>query len=121
VATHKNRPLPVRFGFALRGIAHALSSEASLKFQAAAGLLAFLLLLLLRPAALWWALLALACAAVLAAELFNTAIEQLADALHPHEHPRIAIAKDCAAAAVLLAVLGALGVAAAFIAHMINN
>ena len=56
----------------------------------------------------------LASAAVVAAELFNTAIEHLADELHPHDSPGIGLVKDMAAAGVLLAVLGALGVAVAF-------
>jgi undecaprenol kinase len=47
---------------------------------------------------------------VLAAELLNTAIEELADHLNPDEHPRIRLVKDCAAGAVLVAVLGALAV-----------
>ena len=50
---------------------------------------------------------------MLAAELLNTAIEQLADALHPHDSAAIRLVKDCAAAAVLVAVLGALAVGAA--------
>ncbi|MHB1214529.1 MAG: diacylglycerol kinase family protein [Thiobacillus sp.] len=40
-------------------------------------------------------------------EAFNTAIEQLADALHPAWHPGIGRAKDMAAAAVLIAAFGA--------------
>jgi len=67
----------------------------------------------LRPAPLWWALVALAVAVVLAAELANTALERLADRLHPEKHPEIKVAKDCMAAAVLVASLGALAVAAA--------
>ena len=41
------------------------------------------------------------------AEAFNTALEQLADALHPENHPGIGRAKDVAAAAVLIAAVGA--------------
>jgi undecaprenol kinase len=78
-------------------------------------------LLVLRPPALWWALVGLASAAVVAAELFNTAIEQLADLLHPHESPGIRLVKDCAAAGVLIAVLGALGVAAALLVHLLSG
>ena len=52
---------------------------------------------------------------VLAAELFNTALEELTDHLHPGRHARIKIVKDVAAAAVLVASLGALCVAAAFL------
>ena len=52
---------------------------------------------------------------MLAAELFNTAIESLADHLHPEQHPAIKVVKDCAAGAVLVASVAALGVAAAFV------
>ena len=67
----------------------------------------------LRPAAVWWALVALVSSAVIAAELFNTALEHLADHLHPEQHAKIRAVKDCAAAAVLVLAIGALVVAAA--------
>jgi diacylglycerol kinase (ATP) len=57
---------------------------------------------------------------VLAVELVNTAIEGLADHLHPEQHPSIKVVKDCAAAAVLVAALGALGVAAAFVYELLR-
>lgn len=69
---------------------------------------ALLLLLLLRPAPLWWALVGIMVMLVLAAELINTALEHLADHLHPEQHPQIKLVKDCAAAAVLLLSVGAL-------------
>ena len=117
---HKHQRFLARLGFALHGISHALRSEASLQFQAAMGALASLLLLLLRPAPVWWALVLLSAAAVLAAELFNTAIEQLADELHPHDSPGMRTVKDCAAAAVLVSVLGALAVAMALLVHLLQ-
>jgi diacylglycerol kinase (ATP) len=52
---------------------------------------------------------------VLAGEIFNTAIEVLADHLHPEQHPAIRAVKDCAAGAVLVASIAALAVAAAFV------
>ena len=52
---------------------------------------------------------------VIAAELINTALEHLVDHLHPEQHPRIKIVKDCAAAAVLILSIGALWVAAMMI------
>jgi undecaprenol kinase len=115
---HRNQPFRVRLGYALRGLGHGLRTQASLRLQASAAALALLALLALRPAAVWWALVLLASAAVLTAELFNTAIEQLADELHPHESPGIRILKDCAAAGVLLAALGALAVAVALAVHL---
>ena len=74
-----------------------------------------LALLWLRPAPMWWALMAIAVALVLAAELANTAVERLADRLHPERHPAIKLVKDCLAAAVLVSSVGALAVAAAFV------
>ncbi|MGE0115776.1 MAG: diacylglycerol kinase [Steroidobacteraceae bacterium] len=111
----KNQGFPKRLGFALHGIATALRRERSLRLHAAAAVLVVALLALAQPAPLWWAIMAITIGGVMAAELFNTAIEELADHLHPQQHPQIKIVKDCAAGAVLLASLGALGVAAAFV------
>jgi undecaprenol kinase len=108
----KNQPFLKRLGFALSGIAAAFG-ESSFRTHAAATVVVAVALLWLRPAPLWWALVALAVALVLAAELANTAVERLADRLHPERHPEIKLVKDCLAAAVLVASLGALVVAAA--------
>ena len=116
----KNRGFAARLRYALQGFAHALSQEHSLRAQSLAFLGVLVVLALLRPGALWWALLLLASSGVLAAELLNSAIERLADALHPADSPAIRAVKDCAAAGVLLAVLGALAVGAAFLAHLLG-
>ena len=42
---------------------------------------------------------------VLAAELFNTAIEEIVDHVTPHKHPFAKKAKDCGSAAVALTAL----------------
>ena len=120
MTAYKNQSFRARLGFALRGLAQALRSEASLRLQALAGVLALAVLLVLRPAAVWWALVLLASATVVAAELFNTAIEHLADELHPQQSPGVRLVKDCAAAGVLIAVLGALGVATALLVHLLS-
>lgn len=73
----------------------------------------------LHPGPFWWALVMLASAGVFAAELFNTAVEELADHLHPEIHPNIRVVKDCAAAAVLVASLGAAGVGVALAVHLV--
>ena len=54
-----------------------------------------------------WLSLSVAIVLVWSAEAFNTALEQLADALHPELHPGVGRAKDLAAAAVLIVALGA--------------
>jgi undecaprenol kinase len=119
--SHKNRSFSTRLRFAIAGLAFGLRTERSLRTQALALLLVMLWLLILRPAPLWWALAIISCSAVLAAELFNTALERLADHLHPDLHPQIRIVKDCAAAAVLCCSLGALGVAIALLVDLIRH
>jgi|SRR5919108_724049 diacylglycerol kinase (ATP) len=116
---YKNRSFLARLSCALQGLAHGVRTERSLRTQLAALAAALAALAILRPGPLWWALVLLAGALVLSAELFNTAIERLADQLHPQEHPAIRVAKDCAAAAVLVAALGALAVALALLVHLI--
>ena len=114
----KNRRFSVRLGFAIGGIAHALRAEHSFRTQIAAAVAIFLTMLWLRPAPIWWALVSLTCGAVLAAELFNTAVEHLADHLHPEQHPSIKIVKDLGAAAVLILSVAALCVAAALLLEL---
>jgi diacylglycerol kinase (ATP) len=110
----KNRPLLSRVGFAIAGLMAAARSERSFRTQLLAAAAVLVVLVIVRPEPVWWALAVLAVAAVLAAELLNTAIEALADLVQPGTDPRIKRIKDCAAGAVLLAALGAVVVAAAF-------
>lgn len=121
VVRSKNRPFRVRLGFALKGLAFALRAEYSLRFQVSVFVAVVIALAILRPGPLWWALVLLASGAVLSAELFNTALEHLVDHLHPDVHPQIRIVKDCAAGAVLLAVLGAIAVGIALAVHLLSR
>lgn len=111
----KNQPFHRRLRFAAHGLKVAWCGEASFRLHcvAAAGVLG--MLLWRRPAPVWWALLLLMCALVLAAELFNSALERALDRVHPAQHPAIGAAKDCAAAAVLVLSLAALATFAAFV------
>ncbi len=54
-----------------------------------------------------WCIIILCIALVLAAEAANTAIEYLTDLVSPEYHPLAGKTKDAAAAAVLLAAIGA--------------
>jgi undecaprenol kinase len=112
----KNRPFAQRLRFALAGLRHGLATERSLRLQALALACLLVLLLVIRPAPVWWAIGLLSSAVVIAAELFNTALEQLADHLHPGQHAQIRNAKDSAAAAVLVLAGGAVAVLAALLA-----
>jgi diacylglycerol kinase (ATP) len=106
----KSRPFNERLGFALSGIATAFRSEASFRVQIAIAVLVIASLFAIRPPAIWWALIILTVSLVLAAELFNTALERMLDHLHPERHPAIRIAKDCSAAAVLVLSFAAIWV-----------
>jgi diacylglycerol kinase (ATP) len=116
----KNKSFATRLRFALAGLGHAIGAERSVRthLMFLVGVLAALAYL--RPAPVWWALVLLISSAVIAAELFNTAIERLADHLQPEPHPQIRIVKDCAAAAVLVLSAGALCVAAALALSLWN-
>jgi len=116
----KNHSFAQRLHYALHGISHALRSEHSVQLQAGVLVAVIVALGVLRPRPVWWALALLTSALVVAAELLNTALEELADHLNPQEHPRIRLVKDCAAGAVLVAVLGALGVALAFAVQVLR-
>jgi undecaprenol kinase len=117
---HKNQPFLARLGFALDGLAAAIRSERSLRFQLCALVAVLVALAVLRVEPLWWAIVLLAAFAVLSAELFNTALEYLVDHLHPDLHPQIRAVKDIAAAAVLMASCAAVAVAVALVLHLLR-
>lgn len=104
-----------RLGFAIDGLYLAFCREHSLRSQVLAGAGLLVVLLLTRPSPVWWAIGALAAGFVFVAELFNTALEVLADHLHPERHPEIRAVKDIAAGAVLASCVIALLVAVAFL------
>lgn len=117
----KNQRLGARVVFAWAGLRAAWRSERSFRTQGIMALMAGGVMGVLQPALVWWALVGMAIVLVLAAELINTALEQLADHLHPEHHPRIKIVKDCAAAAVLLLSLGAAWVGVLMVFSALNN
>lgn len=98
------------FGPALAGLAWALKTERSLQVHGIATVLVGGFGLWLNLAAWEWCVLLLAVGLVCATELLNTAIEVLADRVSKEREEPIRLAKDTAAAAVLVAALAALGV-----------
>jgi len=119
--SQKNQPFVRRLRFAATGLVEGFRSEHSLRYQVVAFVCVAIFLVAVRPEPVWWAMIALTSSGVIAAELFNTALECLADHLHPEQHAQIRIMKDCAAAAVLVAATGALAVAAALIVHVLHR
>ena len=110
----KNRPFLQRLRFAAAGVGAAWRRERSFRTQVWIAGLVVVALVALRPAAVWWGVILLTIGLVLAAELFNAAVEALTDHLHPDRHPETRAVKDMAAGAVLVASLAAVAVAAAF-------
>ncbi len=104
----KSRPLITRFRFALAGLRYALRHERSFRTHLSAVLFVAVAVFWFRPPLIWQALLWVMVALVLAAELFNTALEATLDALHPQQAEFVRNAKDCAAAAVLILSIAAL-------------
>ena len=94
------------FRHAARGFRWALSSQANLRVHFLVAAIVLVAALLFRFSALEFVGLLLCFAIVIAAELFNTALEVLIDYAWPERHPMIGRAKDVAAAAVLLAAIG---------------
>lgn len=95
------------FGFALKGIWILLKTEANFKVQFIAAVLVTLLGLLMQISATEWILQIITIVLVLAIEGLNTAIEKLADFVHPEHHKKIGFIKDIAAGAVLLTAIAA--------------
>lgn len=95
------------FAFAFAGIKRLLRGR-NVRLELAFAALAAGLGCWLRLGLLPWMLIVVCCAGVLSAEAMNSALEVLADTLHPKKSPGIGLAKDLAAAAVLLWALAAL-------------
>ena len=94
-------------GDGLAGVVSTLRTERNFRIQVGVTAALPVVLLWLRPPLVLCALCLVMATLVLAAELFNTALERLADHLHPDHHPAIGAVKDCAAAAVMLVCAGA--------------
>ncbi len=104
-----------RFGYARSGIAVAFRRERSMRTHGVAVVAVVIFLAVTGAPALWWALIGLAVGLVLVAEMVNTAVETLADRLHPGQHPEIGVVKDVAAGAVLVATIVAIVVGVAYL------
>ncbi len=96
------------FTFAFDGLRHALRTQPTFRMHVAIAGLITVLVIWLPLSTGEAAVMILAIAAVLAAELFNTAVEAVVDLLVERNHHQIArVAKDVAAAAVLITAVAA--------------
>ena len=100
----KNPRLADSFHHALNGLRVAVAKERNFKIHIACAALAVAACIIFSVDTVHFALVAIAIGCVLAAELFNTAIEALTDlSCGGKPHPLAKAAKDTAAAAVLVA------------------
>ncbi len=90
------------FVYAWRGLKAALKVERNLMLHTLVALLVIGFAFYFRVSATEWCILLLCIVGVFAAELFNTAIEKLTDAIFPQQDAKAAFIKDVAAGAVLL-------------------
>ena len=85
--------------FALRGMWRLITTEDSIKAQLFVALIATILGFYFDISNIEWMIQFLAIGLVLVAEAVNTAIEEVADFIHPEYHKKIGLIKDIAAGA----------------------
>lgn len=95
------------FGYALRGLGRQIACERNFRIHCVAVLTVLLFSLFYDFTAVEYGLLTLQMVLVLSAESLNSAIEQTDDAVTLERNEQIRRAKDSAAAAVLIAAVGA--------------
>ncbi len=92
-----------------------------MRIHAVVAVLAIILGVVFRIHAYEWLAVLLCIGAVMSLECLNTALEALVDLVSPEYNDTARIAKDCAAAAVLLAAVISVVVACVvYIPHMLN-
>jgi diacylglycerol kinase len=94
-------------GYAGAGLVHLIKSEPHARIHLLVTILVVIAAIVLNVARMDWILLTFAIALVWAFEAINTAIEHLCDVISPDQSDSIKYAKDIAAAAVLVAAIGA--------------
>jgi diacylglycerol kinase len=117
----RRHDLAAAFGYAFAGLRAAWRSEPNLRIHGAVAVAVLAAGALLRLGPLQWGLLVFAIALVVVAELLNSAIEAVVDLVSPEEHPLAGRAKDVAAAAVVVAVVAAVGIGALVLASVLHG
>lgn len=95
-------------GFAVKGAIKLITTEHSVMVQFSLAILLVFAGFYFKITATEWMFQTLAIGFVLAIEGLNTAVEKIADFIHPNYHERIGFIKDIAAGAVFFAALTAI-------------
>lgn len=93
------------FKYAFKGMWLLITTEDSIKVQFSIAIIVTILGFILHISATEWMIQCLAIGLVLVAEALNTAIEKIADFIHPDYHKKIGFIKDIAAGAPAFAAL----------------
>ncbi len=101
------RRLMKSFGYAFAGLRYAFRTQANLRIHLVISLIVIAIGLGVQLGPIEWAILIVTMMIVLSAELMNTAIEATLDRVSVEQHPLAKVAKDTAAAAVLISAGGA--------------
>lgn len=95
------------FRCAWNGISYVFRTETNMKIHLAIAIFVVAVGFVLHISLMEWGILALCIGLVLAAELFNTAIERFVDFVEPQRDARVGLIKDIAAGGVLLCAIAA--------------
>ena len=95
------------FGYAWKGIQSCVGKEQNLSFHLIAAMAVIIAGIVLGITRTEWIMVVMCIGTVIAAELFNTAIEKLVDLVSPERHPVAGRVKDIAAGAVLICAVAA--------------
>ncbi|WP_396211621.1 diacylglycerol kinase [Flavobacterium sp.] len=97
-------------GFALNGAIKLITTEHSVMVQSALAVLMIIAGFYFEISHEEWLVQTLAIGLVLGIEGLNTAVEKVADFIHPEYHERIGFIKDIAAGAVFFAAMTAIAI-----------
>ena len=89
-------------GFAFNGALILLKTESSIQIQVFIGILMTILGFIVGLSTTEWIIQILTIGLIISIESINTAIEEIADFIHPEYHPKIGLIKDIAAGAVFI-------------------
>ncbi len=90
-------------GYAFKGALLLLKTEASIKIQFLIAIIVTIAGFYFDISALEWIVQILAIGLVMSVEGINTAIEEIANFIHPERHDKIGLIKDISAGAVFIA------------------
>jgi len=97
-------------GFALKGAIKLITTEHSVMVQFSIGVLLVVAGIYFNITMTEWLFQTLAIGLVLSIEGLNTAVEKIADFIHPNFHEKIGFIKDIAAGAVFFAAMTAIAI-----------